>query len=44
MVNSNELTVDNEANAAFLEFAKGPVAKTLPVRDGEKVVATLSFL
>lgn len=44
LVDVPELRVDEQANAAFWRFAEGPVAKTLPVCEGDRVVATLSFL
>ena len=38
------LTIDQQANAAFLKFTDGKVARTVPVNDDGRVVATLSFL
>lgn len=38
------LTIDHQANAAFLKLADGKVVRTVPVNDGGRVVATLSFL
>nr|WP_276535033.1 DUF2283 domain-containing protein [Cutibacterium modestum] len=38
------MTIDQQANAAFLKFTDDKVARTVPVNDDGRVVATLSFL
>jgi len=38
------LTIDQQANAAFLKLADGKAVRTVAVNDGGRVVATLSFL
>lgn len=37
------ISIDEDANVGYVTFSEEKVATTLPVRDGDAVVVTLSF-